>query len=107
MVSDMCMQATNVILIRAGAAICIEFKVSFDLSKTSGFFFSNCQFPRGSIATQTLNLLKFGQNVHTLDLQMMYKYCCASTTKAEFIIAILDLGFTDPAIKNILTDIQR
>ena len=52
-------QADNKCYLTAGVAICIEFKVSIDLSRTSEFFFqiANCHMvtlPHGNIATQTL-----------------------------------------------------
>ena len=47
-----CVQAGNKFYLRAGAATCIEFKVSFELSRTSEFFFF--KLPNGNIAIQIL-----------------------------------------------------
>ena len=64
-------QADNTCYLTAGVAICIEFKVSIDLSRTSEFFFqiANCHM----VTLPHRPFVQIWTNVLTSDLHVVYK----------------------------------
>ena len=90
--------ARNKCYLRAGAATCIEFKVRFDLSGTSEFFFqiANCHMI-------TLSHRPFVQMFSPQILKWCINVCLASTTKTVFI----GNSRVHRPIKIFLVDIQR